>query len=291
MEEGGKTAKNIHFQKHQNSRHVVLKFTLWGAKMSDTIAIDQEVKNAPEVNAKHIKSVTEAVNNVHNSGEASIFAAIKLGVALLEARQALGANLYEVIKSDIIHKKTMQRYIRMVTHRDCDDQLAKKPHFDDKINLKVDTRVVALLECSFPKFSIPSMGKITSMRHLSDENFKKVLDGDYKPLEESIKERNKLTQSGKFKTELEEKFKKLGLSDEESKAYVYESSNTALLNELHDVTSAVKKMSEERIPLEEKIIQLEHDLANALTEITRLKSMQEIRDKTLRETGAIKRRA
>ena len=161
----------------------------------------------------------------------------------------------------------------MVTHKDCDDQLAKKPHLNDKKNLKVDTRVVALLEGGFAQWSIPSMGKITSMRYLSDENFKKVLDGDYEPLEDSIKERDKLTPTGKFKIELEEKFKKL-VDDNSAKMYVYEYSKTALLNELHDVTKAVKDMSEEMDPLEQQIIQLEHDLEEANKEIERLKSNQ-----------------
>jgi hypothetical protein len=47
-------------------------------------------------------------------------------------------------------------------------------------------------------------------------------------------------------------------------------------------------MSEERDPLEERIIQLEGELEEANKEIEKLKSNQEVRDQTLFETGVIK---
>lgn len=256
--------------------------------MENPDTVDQAIENAGKIADKHIKSVSEAVDNVHSSGTASLHASIKLGVALLEARKALGANFYEILKS-VIHRKRMQRYIKMVAHSDCDDLLAKKPHLNDKNHLKVDTRVVALLEGEF-SWEMPSMGKITSMRYLSDENFKKVMEGDYKPLEDSIKERDKLTPTGKEKIKLEEKFQKILDNPKDATDLVYEYSKTALLNELHDAAKQVKEMTEERNPLEEQIIQLQGELDEANAEIERLKSNQEVIDQTLRDTGVYKKR-
>jgi hypothetical protein len=197
--------------------------------MSDESSLDQTLENSKKIAHEHIKSVSEAVSKTYTSGLESIHAAINLGVALLEARQALGANFYEIIDSKIIHKKKMQRYIKMVTHKDCDDQLAKKPHLNDKKDLKIDTRVVALLENGFSQWSIPSIGKITDMRYLSDEDFVTVLGGEYEPLEKSIKERKKLTPTGKIKAELEEKFKGIMEDEKDAIELVNDYSKTALL--------------------------------------------------------------
>ena len=260
-----------------------------GAKMSQSSTVDQTIAEAEKLADKHIKSVSEAVSQVHSSGTAAIQDAIKLGVALLEARQALGANFYEILKN-VIHRKKMQRYIRMVTHKDCDVQLAKKPHLDDQKNLWSDTRIVDLTEGDFG-WSPPSIGKLTNMRWLSDEDFKKVLEGDYKPLEKSIKERDKLTLTGKEKVKLEKKFQEILNDPKDATSLVYEENKTALLNQLYDATTVIRDMEKERGPLEQKIMDLESDLeesrketADALKEIKRLESNQAAVEQTLRET-------
>ena len=259
-----------------------------GGNMNGTSTVDQTIEEAEKVTKQHIKSVSEAVKNVHSSGTKSLHAAIKLGVALLEARQALGANFYEILKS-VIHRKKMQRYIRMVTHKDCDEQLAKAPHLNDKTNLKADTRITALTDSDF-SWSIPSMGKLTSMRWLSDEDFTKVMEGDYDPLEKSIKERDKLTPTGKEKVKIEEKFKKILKDPKSATSLVYEESKTALLNQLYDATKVVQDMEKERDPLEQRILELEGELEDAKAEIDRLTSSQEAVEQTLRETKIFRKK-
>jgi len=279
----------------KNSKMVKIKTRVlknhikWGAKMGDSSTVDKTIEEAEIVAKQHIKSVSEAVSKVHSSGTASIQDAIKLGVALLEARQALGANFYKILQS-VIHRKKMQRYIRMVTHKDCDEQLSKKPDLDDKTNLKADARVVALQDGGFSQWAIPSIGKLTSMRWLSDEDFETVMDGNYEPLEKSIKEREKLTLTGKEKVKLEIMFQEILSDPKDATTLCFEDSKTALLHQLYDAVKKVNDMTVEWDPMEQEIIDLKAENEDLKKEIARLKSNQEVRDQTLFETGVLKKR-
>ena len=72
------------------------------------MSIADKVNGAAQVAAGYediVKNVQNAVNNAIQAGARSVVADIKLGIALLEARNSLGSLFYKVITNDIIHRK------------------------------------------------------------------------------------------------------------------------------------------------------------------------------------------
>lgn len=237
--------------------------------MSEPAKIDEKSKNATAKQKKALDNVTTAMKAAYSDGRTALISYIKLGKALMDARNELGATFYSVIDDSVMPRKTVIRYIRLVADEKSHDVLSKKPNNDDKI--MEDKNVMGLLEedSDISKLKDASMSKLSKMKSLSVKNFEKVINGDDTPLEGKSSGGNNANNRRTIKVKLEDLFG----TDDANEIMGYKKIGEAI-EKLCDVQSVVKER-------DAKIRELQ-------SEIERLNTEGTIRRNTMIDVGIVK---
>jgi hypothetical protein len=254
-----------------------------------------EVNGAAQIGAGYeeiVKNVQNAVNNAVKAGARSVVADIKLGIALLEARNSLGSLFYKVITNSIIHRKKINRYIKMVADTSCDTILENGPSDSDKGKLFVDKKVSVIEEADIPQFKNPSHAKLTIMRHLSNEDFAETLSGgDQEAYNNKAEELHAETDSGKAQAEIKTKLEELHKEDKdpnESVQLIMEMNKTALLRSYVEAMESENEAIEKLSAIQEENFDLQARLKDAEDRCDKLETVREERDQAFKEAGVIK---
>jgi hypothetical protein len=236
--------------------------------MSDPKNIAEKTKKAVDQKKVALDNVTAAMKAAYSSGSTALINYIKLGKALMDARNELGSMFYAVIHDDVMPRKSVIRYIRLVAYENSYDILSKKPNDNDKII--ADKRVMELLEedSDISALKDASMTKLTKMKGLSSKDFDKVINGDDTPLEGTTGGGDVASERRTIKIKLKDLF-----DDEYANKMMASKINEALL-ELCKVQEVVKEK-------DNKITDLE-------VEIQRLNTEATLRRNTMIDVGIVK---
>ena len=238
-----------------------------------------------------VNNVQNAVNNAVKAGARSVVADIKLGIALLEARNSLGSLFYKVITNSIIHRKKINRYIKMVADTSCDTILENGPSDSDKGKLFVDKKVSVIEEADIPQFKNPSHAKLTIMRHLSNEDFAETLSGgDQEAYNNKAEELHAETDTGKAQADLKKELEELNQDANDPKEAVQailDMNKTSLLRSYVDAVQSEKSIIEKLSALQEENFDLQAQLKDAEDRCDKLETVREERDQAFKEAGVI----
>ena len=171
---------------------------------------------------------------------------IKMGNELLKARKLLYGQLYTVINDNILKRKTIQRYIKLVLTVESSKAFSRKGNKSNETidSLEADTRVTDLIENGVEGLTSPSFSKINNMKELSNSDFKAVLEGDNEPYSELLKQK-KDERDAKKQAEREELEKKMQPVGMDKKVYerLLEGGIFHVIDELHDKNNEIIELN------------------------------------------------
>jgi hypothetical protein len=266
-----------------------------GDNMSEAEEISGTAQNATKGFENIVENVQKAVKKAADAGKRSVVADIELGIALLSARNSLGSLLYKVITNDIIHRKKINRYLKMVAETSCDSLLENAPSDGDKGKLKTDQRIAAIKEEDIPAFKNPSHAKLTIMRHLSNKDFEETLSGgSQEAYNKKAEELHAQTDTGIAQADIKKQLEELHKDDknpDESVELIMEMNKTALLRSYVEAVEAENNALTKLRALEEQNFDLQVQLKDAEDRCDKLETVRAERDQAFIEAGVIKQQA
>ena len=126
-----------------------------------------------------VREIKDAIKQANSDGKNSLLSYVKLSVSLINARNSLKKEFYDVINDDIIKKKQNQRLVALTI-----DSKSKKD-FRDQTNkdLNIDEKIVKLLEKDdpFKDLKFPSQSKLQKCLSMTSDDFDAVMAGNDEP--------------------------------------------------------------------------------------------------------------